>query len=92
MLVLFGTRLVVPEVCINALGQNHIPPTCNHFMINFKKFHYWTKSLSEILVHSLTWHFNNFKTDSCIKKSTEIIDIVIVVDHCQEFFERCEIF
>ena len=29
----FGTRLVVPEYCIDKLVQNHVPPKCDFFYI-----------------------------------------------------------
>ena len=29
----FGSRLVVPEYCIDGLGQNRVPPQCNFLFL-----------------------------------------------------------
>ena len=34
----FGSRLVVPEYCIDELGQNYVPPQCDFFISDRKKF------------------------------------------------------
>ena len=46
----FGSRLVVPEYCIDELGQNHVPPQCDFFISDRKKIHFWTKPISKFLI------------------------------------------
>ena len=38
----FGSRLVVPEYCIDELGQNRVPPQCDLLISDRKKIHFWT--------------------------------------------------
>ena len=35
----FGSRLVVPEYCIDELEQNHVHPKCDFFISDRKKIH-----------------------------------------------------
>ena len=35
----FGSRLVVPEYCIDKLGQNYVIPQCDFFISDHKKTH-----------------------------------------------------
>jgi len=44
----FGSRLVVPEYCIDELGQNHVPPQCDFFISDRKKIHFWAKLISKL--------------------------------------------
>ena len=32
LLIIFGSRLVVPEYCIDKLGQNYVIPQCDFFI------------------------------------------------------------
>ena len=43
----------------------------------------WTKSLPEILVHSLTSHSSNFNINLCLSKILSEIEIFMAVDHPQ---------
>ena len=49
----FGSRLLVPEYCIDELGQKHVPPQCDFFISDRKKIHLWTKPISKLLTTSL---------------------------------------
>ena len=49
----FGSWLVVPEHCIDKLGQNYVIPQCGYFISDHKKTHFWTKPVSKILTKSL---------------------------------------
>lgn len=56
----WGTLLVVPEYCIDKLGQNQVTPTCSHFIYCNNKIHYWTNPWPQILIHPITLHFSYF--------------------------------
>ena len=49
----FSSRLVVPEYCIDGLGQNHVPSQCNFLISDRKKIFFWTKPISNLLTISL---------------------------------------
>ena len=40
--IFFGSRLVVPEYCIDKLGQDDVIPQCDFFISDHKKTHFWT--------------------------------------------------
>jgi hypothetical protein len=47
----FGGRLVVPEVQVDAFGQNHVPPGTGSFEdpMTRKKIHFWTKPIAKLM-------------------------------------------
>ena len=47
--IFFCNRLVVPEHCIDKLGQNYVIPQCDFFISENKKIHFWTKPISKII-------------------------------------------
>ena len=47
-----GTRLKVPEYCINKLGQNHVLPQCDFFLSDWEK-NFGTKRMTKISTASL---------------------------------------
>ena len=49
----FGSRLVVPEYCIDKLVQNYVISQCDFFISDHKKTHFWTKPMSKILRKSI---------------------------------------
>ena len=48
-----GSQLVVPEHCIDKVGQNYVIPQCDFFISENKKIHFWTKPISKIITKSL---------------------------------------
>ena len=73
----FGTRLLVPEYCINKLKQNHVIQQCDYFLSNGETIHFWTKPIYKILTTSLeSLHCQECSNES---KSNEIFSIDIVV-------------
>ena len=81
----FGSRLVVPEYEISALGENFVKLDCNSFLLHKRIIHYWTKSLIDILETSLK---HRFQLSSIDMNGLSGVDLVIGGDHGQRKF-RC---
>ena len=79
----FGSRLVVPEYCIDELGQNHVPPQCNFFISDRKKIHFWTKPISKLLTTSLESLYCQECSTNSDNNSISTIDIAVGGDHSQ---------
>ena len=81
--IFFGSRLVVPEYCIDKLGQNYVIPQCDFFISDHKKTHFWTKPISKILTKSLESLYCQECSDVSQCKSISTIDMVFGGDHGQ---------
>ena len=82
----FGSRLVVPEYCIDELGQNHVPPQCDFFISDRKKIHFWTKPISKLLTTSLESFYCQKCSTNTENTPLSTIDIVVGGDHGQGKF------
>ena len=79
----FGSRLVVPEYCIDKLGQNYVIPKCDFFISDHKKIHFWTKPISKIMIKSLESLYCQDCSNVSQSKSISTIDMVFGGDHGQ---------
>ena len=82
----FGSRLVVPEYCIDELGKNHVPPQCDFFISDRNKIFFWTKPISKILTTSLQSLYCQEYSNSTDNTSISTIGIVVGGDHSQGKF------
>ena len=82
----FGSRLVVPEYCIDELGQNHVPPKYVIFISDRKKICFWIKPISKFLTTSLGSLYCQESSNNSDSTSICIIDIVIGCDYGQGKF------
>ena len=73
---LFGTRLVVPEYCIDKLGQDHVNPQCDFFSFRWGKNHFWTKPITKNLVTSLEYLYCQECPNESESYALSTIDIV----------------
>ena len=75
-----GIMLVVPEYCIDNLGQNHLIPQCELFLSDGKT-HFSTKYLTKILTTSLESLYCQECPNQSESNAISTIDIVVCGDH-----------
>ena len=85
LLNFFGTRLVVPEYCIDKLGQTHLIPQFELFLSDGKN-HFWTKSITKTLTTSLEILYCQECSNQSESNAISTIDIVVCGDHDQGNF------
>ena len=78
--------LVVPEYCIDNLGQNHLIPQCELFLSDGKN-HFSTKYLTKILTTSLeSFLYCQECSNESESNAISTIDILLGGNHCQGKF------
>jgi hypothetical protein len=86
----FGGRLVVPEVQVDAFGQDHVPPVPGTFedAVTGKTIHFWTKPIAKLLEVAVTTHAKEkgITTDEAALARLKSIDVVLGGDHGQGKF------
>ena len=77
---------MIPEYCIDELGQNHVPPQWDFYKSDHKKIPFWTTPISKLLTTSLEKLYCQKCSTNTDNLSISTIDIVVDSDHGQGKF------